>query len=110
MQSDVVNAQRRSCKNWLPSTRWRKLDMERELAALRDELEAAEAGIPTFSLEGSERATEDLNLAGLTILYVGGRAHQVTRLKSLVERASGQFVHHDGGLEEQGDLLPGLVS
>jgi hypothetical protein len=84
--------------------------MERELAALRDELEAAEAGIPTFSLEGSERATEDLNLAGLTILYVGGRAHQVTRLKSLVERASGQFVHHDGGLEEQGDLLPGLVS
>jgi hypothetical protein len=83
--------------------------MERELTALRDELEAAEAGLAAFSGEGDRQSEEDWNLAGLTILYVGGRPHQVARLKSLVERASGQFVHHDGGLEERGELLTGLV-
>jgi Uncharacterized protein conserved in bacteria (DUF2325) len=87
-----------------------RLDMKRELEALREELEAAEARLPMPSSEDGESSLDDLNLAGLTILYVGGRAHQVTRLKWLVERASGQFVHHDGGLEERRDLLPGLVS
>jgi hypothetical protein len=51
-----------------------------------------------------------LDLRGLTVLYVGGRAHQTPQLKSLVERANGRFPHHDGGLEHNAALLPGLVS
>ncbi len=32
------------------------------------------------------------------------------QLKSLVEQANGHFLHHDGGLEHNPALLPGLVS
>src|SRR5262249_30544269 len=49
-------------------------------------------------------------LAGRTVLYVGGRANQMPQLKALVERAGGRFLHHDGGIEHSGTLLPGLVS
>jgi Uncharacterized protein conserved in bacteria (DUF2325) len=87
-----------------------RIAMERELTALRDELDAAEAGLAAFSGEGDRQSEEAWNLAGLTILYVGGRPHQVARLRSLVERASGQFMHHDGGIEDRGELLAGLVS
>ena len=51
-----------------------------------------------------------LNLSGVTLLYVGGRANQIPRLKALVERAGAQFLHHDGGLEHNAGLLPNLVS
>ncbi|MEO8628815.1 MAG: DUF2325 domain-containing protein [Betaproteobacteria bacterium] len=45
----------------------------------------------------------------LSILYVRERAHQIAQIKTVVERAGGTFVHHDGGMEERGELLPGLV-
>jgi len=43
------------------------------------------------------------------VLYVGGRANQVPQLKTLVERAGGAFLHHDGGIEHSMTLLPGLI-
>jgi hypothetical protein len=46
----------------------------------------------------------------MTVLYVGGRAKQVPQLRALVERINGQFLHHDGGLEDNTALLPGLLS
>ena len=51
-----------------------------------------------------------LDLGGLTVLYVGGRANQTPQLRNLVERTNGRFLHHDGGLEHSAALLPGLVS
>jgi hypothetical protein len=78
------------------------------LAALQAELDAAEARL--VALSSSNRAAEPLDLAGVTILYVGGRPHHVARLKWLVEHSAGAFLHHDGGVEEAPDLLPGLVS
>ena len=47
--------------------------------------------------------------SGLTVLYAGGRAHQVPLLKGLVERAGATFLHHDGGIEHSSALLPGLI-
>jgi hypothetical protein len=32
------------------------------------------------------------------------------QLRGLVERAGGRFLHHDGGIEHNATLLPGLVS
>jgi hypothetical protein len=83
--------------------------MERELTALRGELEIAETGLAAFLQTGGE-PRDELDLAGVTILYVGGRPHHVARLRLLIERAAGQFIRHDGGIEERMDLLPGLVS
>lgn len=32
------------------------------------------------------------------------------RLRELTERAGAAFIYHDGGIDERGGLLPGLVS
>jgi hypothetical protein len=85
-----------------------RLLLEEEAAALRAELDAAEAQLATTGTE--EEMTDNLDLTGITILYVGGRPHQVARLRLLVGQASGQLIDHDGGIEERPDLLAGLVS
>lgn len=82
---------------------------ERELALLRQELDAAEAALAEPAAEEGTCGAP-LDLAGMTLLYVGGRPSLVGHLKALVEAASGRFIHHDGGVEESRDLLPGLVS
>jgi hypothetical protein len=81
----------------------------RELEAVRGELDAAELALASFSGEAQEQ-TQAFDLGGAILLYVGGRPHLAARLKLLIDRASGQFLHHDGGIEERMDLLPGLVS
>ena len=50
------------------------------------------------------------DLAGMTILYVGGRPQTVGRMASVVEAAGGVFLSHDGGIEDARSLLPGYVS
>jgi len=82
---------------------------ERERDALIAELAAAEGQIERLMpAEGEEG--ESLDLHQLCVLYVGGRSHQIPQLKGLVERTNGRFLHHDGGLEHNAALIPGLVS
>ena len=78
-----------------------------EAAALRSEIDALEVQLDATGATGAE---ERLDLGGVTLLYVGGRPHQIARLRAVVEEAAGRFIHHDGGIEERPDLLPGLVS
>jgi len=87
-----------------------RLQLEEALSDARDELESAEAQLAAWLDGDGETATDRLDLAGATILYVGGRTHNIARLRSLVERAAGRLLHHDGGVDEKTDLLPGLVS
>jgi hypothetical protein len=79
-----------------------------ERDALRVELAAAEQNLA--ALFADEGEGQPLDLAGLSLLYVGGRPHQVSRLRSLAERASARFLHHDGGIDERSGVLPGLIS
>ena len=53
---------------------------------------------------------QPLELAGLTILYVGGRAHNVVQLRMLVERSGAVFLHHDGGMGDRMGLLESHVA
>jgi len=87
-----------------------RASIERELALLRDEAASAERAFGTLAEEERSEAAGDWSLGGLSILYVGGRPHQVARLRTVIERAGGRFAHHDGGIEHADDLLPGLVS
>jgi hypothetical protein len=80
---------------------------ERACAMLRAELALAEKQVEALLRQDYGGA---LDLRGLTVLYVGGRAHQAPLLRSLVERTNGRFLHHDGGLENNAALIPGLVS
>ncbi|WP_229266830.1 DUF2325 domain-containing protein [Leptospira sp. severe_002] len=92
-----------------------KLDEARQRAehdrdALQQELSLIEDRIGMFlHLEGDADAAP-LDLSGLTILYVGGRANQVPQFNALVRQAGGTFMHHDGGIEHAAALLPGLIS
>jgi len=86
-----------------------RLALEQKLAALTGELDAAEARLAGLAA-GSDAAADGLDLSGLTLLYVGGRPQQIAHLRLLVEQSAGTLLHHDGGIEERRDLLPGLVS
>ncbi len=83
---------------------------ESESDALRQELASMDNRIVAL-LHPEQCTPEDsLDLSGLAVLYVGGRANQIPQLKAIVERSGARFLHHDGGIEHSATLLPGLVS
>jgi hypothetical protein len=55
-------------------------------------------------------AVEQPQLSGVTLLYVGGRPHQVAHLRAVAEHSGVRFLHHDGGIEHHLNLLAGLTS
>ncbi|MEM6925791.1 MAG: DUF2325 domain-containing protein [Myxococcota bacterium] len=94
---------------------------ERKASQILDEREAlaAEAGAAEAQLDAllSELQVDDecgscphRDLGGMCVLYVGGRQNLVRHYRELVQRRGGQFVHHDGGLEDQKTQLDVLVS
>jgi len=83
-----------------------RLAAEAREAALRRELDAVETSIG--APETGE--AEPLLRLGLTLLYVGGKQARIGHLRDFAERAGAVFLYHDGGIEERGGLLPGLVS
>lgn len=92
------------------ATRARQL-AERERAALAAELAAAEQQIERLMpAETQAEQGPALDLRGLHVLYVGGRHHQIPQLKGVVEGANGRLLHHDGGVEHNAAMIPGLVS
>ncbi len=87
-----------------------RLEAERERDAMRRELDATEASLVLAcpGAEADRRAEARLNT--ITLLYVGGRPNQVAAMRAAVERLGGSFLHHDGGVENHQNLLPGLAS
>jgi Uncharacterized protein conserved in bacteria (DUF2325) len=83
-------------------------EAEGQCERLLRELSIVEAQIAGWL--GEEPSALTPQLAGAQVLYVGGRAHHVPQLKAMVERAGGKFLYHDGGLEHNMTLLPGLIS
>ena len=63
---------------------------------------------------GSDRPLQDagdsMNLAGTTVIYVGGRSSQIRHFRALVERANGCLLHHDGGLEGGDTRLQNMLA
>ena len=86
----------------------RRVEGERDAFSL--DLEVIEDHMVGLLQSGADEGADLLDLSGRTILYVGGRAHQIPRLKALVERTGARFLHHDGGIEHSAALLPGLLN
>jgi hypothetical protein len=80
--------------------------LSKETEALRRELDMVEQ----YFSDATAAPNDPIDLAGTSILYVGGRANQIPQLRALVESSGGQFLNHDGGLEQSLGQLPGLVS
>jgi hypothetical protein len=71
----------------------------------RRELAALESAIkPDDTLEFGRA------LYGARILYVGGRPKLIEQLKAFVVSRGGDLIAHDGGVDDNLALLPGLVS
>jgi len=83
---------------------------EAERDALRLELASIEDRIVGLLEPENGAPAGGLDLSGLVVLYVGGRANQVPQLRAAVESTGARFLHHDGGIEHSATLLPGLVS
>ncbi len=49
-------------------------------------------------------------VAGRTIVYIGGRPGATHAMRDLIEGANGDFIHHDGGIEDRRGLLVGAVN
>jgi hypothetical protein len=89
----------------------RKLRRRAELGEqeLRAELEAAERTLGCVLPAGDQVEADLPDLAGSTVLYVGGRAHQIPKLRGLAERTGAYFTHHDGGMDDRSGLLEAQV-
>jgi hypothetical protein len=86
-----------------------RAEIEKQDRELRQELAEIEATLAGIGQSGS--ADPQLpRLSNLTLLYVGGRQAQVAHLRDFAERFGATFLHHDGGIEERGAMLQGLVS
>jgi hypothetical protein len=83
---------------------------ERQVRDLRDELEAAELALEHLvpAREAPEAAPG--NLGGVTLLYVGGRTHQICLLGRLAEQCGAILLHHDGGIDDRSGLLEAQVA
>lgn len=90
----------------LDGERERRVVLERRDRVLGEELQAIEANLGPEAT-GEEPAP---SLAGLSLLYVGGRTDRLGHLRALSERLGASFLHHDGGIDDRSGLLGGLVS
>jgi len=76
--------------------------LQREVMALETELKVDDA---------DARVTKvDRDLDGVTVLYVGGRPGLIDQLKAVVTKRGGTLLSHDGGIDENLAMLPGLIS
>ncbi len=82
--------------------------LEAECARLVGEHECRNCPLSACDKAGTDECPGP-RLCGKRILYVGGRANLVQHYRALVEREGGEFVHHDGGLEQSRHQLPGLL-
>jgi hypothetical protein len=80
-----------------------------DTCAMRAELETVEGRL-TRLLSEEDGPPDDLDLRGLSILYVGGRANQIAHLRTAASRAGAELLDHDGGIDDRDGRLPGLVS
>jgi hypothetical protein len=115
LNSEIVRRERLEQRVQVLSDTLRSAEQDRDHAnkrckALSDELASIDNRIQRFFATDGPDLTDDLSLSGLTVLYVGGRENLMPQFRSLVARAGGVFLHHDGGMEHNPALLPGFVS
>ena len=75
---------------------------------LRRELRAIEDAVRPDDARGAA-VDRSQQLRGLIVLYVGGRPKLIDQLRAFVASRGGALLSHDGGVDDNSALLPGLV-
>jgi hypothetical protein len=99
-----------AAKSVVAEERSARTKAERACSALRSELDLIETSLLPSCDDNSLAIASAPQLEGVTVLYVGGRPNQVAHLREATERSGAAFLHHDGGIEHQLNLLAGLSS
>ena len=76
-------------------------ELRRELSAIED---AARPGEARDAADERSRQLRDF-----TVLYVGGRPKLIDQLRAFVASRGGALLSHDGGVDDNSALLPGLI-
>jgi hypothetical protein len=87
-----------------------RIAAERDSDAMRRELDVAEALLGRECLTPAPDTQPEVRLDGIVLLYVGGRPNLIAQMRAAVDRLGAVFLHHDGGVENHPNLLPGLAS
>jgi hypothetical protein len=103
-----AEARLRTAQSELADERERRIATEGRERMLKEELDTLEASFMTP--DSSAPTADGIELSGLSLLYVGGRPTQLAHLRAMGERLGVEFLHHDGGIDDRGGLLAGLVS
>ena len=115
LNSEILRRERLEQRVQVLSSALRSVERDRDHAdkrcrALSDELASIDDRIQRYFATDRANPNDDLSLSGLTVLYVGGRENLMPQFKALVVHAGGVFLHHDGGMQHNSALLPGLIS
>jgi hypothetical protein len=106
----ALEARLQSYQDELSAAQSRGTAAEEREAALRQEIEALEKAVASGEPAEAGGKPPAAGLHGLALLYVGGRPKQVWQARAAIEGLGGSFLHHDGGIDDNGALLAGLVS
>jgi hypothetical protein len=109
-RSAVLDGRLAAMQADLTEERLARVHAERDSEALQRELDVIEASVPAQCTNDAAAIARGSRLNGVALLYVGGRPHQVTHLRAIIERCGATFLHHDGGVENHLNLLAGLAS
>ena len=103
---DRIEARLRQAEERLKTERAARMDAEALAGTLRREMDIVEA-----ALVAQDTAPELAGmLDGKTALYVGGQTGLAAGLREIAQRFDARLLHHDGGVEDSGAQLAGLIS
>ena len=84
--------------------------LEADLRQLGDENTRLDRQLSQLLASAQQQGEADEHaLCGQCVLYLGGKAQQCRHFQALVEARSGRFLHHDGGIEDNGQRISDLV-
>jgi len=93
----------------LEEERLEKQELSARLVELESSNQQLELTIENLLPCGAKKDECKTDLRGRCILYLGGHNHLCQRFRTIVESKKGQFIHHDGGREQQLKQLHGLL-
>tara|TARA_B110000211_G_scaffold233394_1_gene299495 strand:+ start:537 stop:1691 length:1155 start_codon:yes stop_codon:yes gene_type:complete len=99
---------------WSQHSQMVKLQVKLKLQEQQyDELKASQLDHTKLEINTTNSDTKVIpfnsDLCGKSILYVGGFSRHKDRFKQLIESINGQFLYHDGGLQQSTQLLNMMV-
>jgi hypothetical protein len=108
-RNERLERQFEACRTALKAERSARADSEKQNKLLQAELEEIEASVAGAAKLG-ETNLQLPALSNLTLLYVGGRQAQLGTPSRICQRSGAALLHHDGGIDERGGILQGLIS